>query len=252
MRKFFILAVATMLVACSGPEPVSVDKNFKFYVSDVTDRQASIKIVPMKKRTYYYWDIETAERFVQLKDTIGEYYFHLWEEELYSGILKEDDDNPTTIEDYMYKGTDSEPEFDGLLPETEYVLFAYYPDKNFHASEISKYTFKTAAPQQLEDVQIWFVPNKVNKPDKLNVMTSLGGETIFCCYMTTAALKDRNLSIIKYAEQVLASCAKGEESIDKYCGYSINIDYPSEPTEFCACLVYGTTRISQWFTYKAP
>lgn len=251
MRKFLVIAITAMLMACSGQEPVSVDDNFKFYVNNVTDRQASIKVTPIRKDAYYYWDILTPERYVQLKDTIGEYYFHLWEEELNSGLIYEEneDDEPTTIEDYMYKGTDSEPEFDGLLPETEYVLFAYYPDKNFHAAEISKYTFKTASPQMLEDVKIWFI----HQQDKLLIGTSLGGEIIFCCCATSGTLKNLNLSITEYAEQLLKKCAKGEESIDKYSGVSyFTVDYPSESTEYCACLVYGTARISEWFTHKAP
>ncbi len=275
MKKHFnlllILGVSVLgalTAGCNSRQNVK-DADFSITVSNIQDRQVSITVEPAYADKYYYWDVLTYERFAELKDTIGEYYYHQWEFDLryiYQGYPDDGDDEeplepgeepweePEKIEDFLYKGTSREPEWDALAPETEYVVFAYYPDENYHANNISVCTFKTAEGKIRNDVKIFFNPNKIKSPDKLSISPSLAVDYLFYCSCPSAELQRLNTSIERYAEDLFAKCISGEANMDDHCPGScmVTVDYPAEPTEWCACLFVGKSRTTNWFSYHTP
>ncbi|MBR4521354.1 MAG: hypothetical protein IKO63_08065 [Paludibacteraceae bacterium] len=260
--------LVTLTTGCNSRQNVK-DADFSITVSNIQDRQVSITVEPAYADKYYYWDVLTCERFAELKDTIGEYYYHQWEFDLryiYQGYPYDGDDEeplepgeepweePEKIEDFLYKGTSREPEWDALAPETEYVAFAYYPDDNYHADKISVCTFKTAEGKIMNDVKIFFNPNKNKSPDKLSISPSLAVDYLFYCSCPSAELQRLNTSIERYAEDLFAKCISGEANMGDHCPGScmVTVDYPAEPTEWCACLFAGKSRTTNWFSYHTP
>lgn len=273
MKKHFYLLVVVvnvLLALTTGCNPSQnyKDADFSITVSNIQDRQVSITVKPVYADRYYYWDLLTFERFSELKDTIGEYYYNEWEfylRYIYHGHTGEVGEplepgeeplekEPETIEDFLYKGTSREPEWDALAPETEYVVFAYYPDENYHANNISVCAFKTAEGKIMENVKIFFMPNSIQAPDKLNISPSHALDNLFYCSCPSAELQRSNISIEQYAENLFAKCISGEEDMDKHCPGScmVTVDYPAEPTEWCACLFAGKSRTTNWFSYHTP
>lgn len=275
MKKHFnlllILGVSVLgalTAGCNSRQNVK-DADFSITVSNIQDRQVSITVEPAYADKYYYWDVLTYERFAELKDTIGEYYYHQWEFDLryiYQGYPDDGDDEeplepgeepweePEKIEDFLYKGTSREPEWDALAPETEYVVFAYYPDENYHANNISVCAFKTTEGKIMDNVKIFFSPNSSTKPDKLQITPSHALDQLFYCSCPSAELQQLNISIEQYAEELFAKCISGEENMDDHCSgtYMVTVDYPADPTDWCACLFAGKSRTTKWFSYHTP
>lgn len=275
MKKHFnlllILGVSVLgalTAGCNSRQNVK-DADFSITVSNIQDRQVSITVEPAYADKYYYWDVLTYERFAEFKDTIGEYYYHQWEFDLryiYQGYPDDGDDEeplepgeepweePEKIEDFLYKGTSREPEWDALAPETEYVAFAYYPDENYHANNISVCTFKTTEGKIMDNVKIFFSPNSSTKPDKLQITPSHALDQLFYCSCPSAELQQLNISIEQYAEELFAKCISGEENMDDHCSgtYMVTVDYPADPTDWCACLFAGKSRTTKWFSYHTP
>ena len=252
-KTLLILIVAAMMMACNNGETLQ-DENFTIQVSNIQSRQVSVKVTPSNKKAYYYWDIETAERFTQLKDTIGEYYLHLWEWELeyvkpMEGEGENDEDYRYRIlEDYLYKDTDTEPEFDALMPETKYVAFAYYTDENYHAGKITALEFTTANAEILKDMKVWFVPKK----DMLNISISL----ISCDELFFGSVSTKELGstpIKEYAEKYFSeNIATAKTLKPEGLFYITNEPIPEEETEWFACSYFGKSRTSEWFFYHTP
>ena len=274
MKKHFnlllILGVSVLgalTAGCNSPQNYK-DADFSITVSNTQDRQVSIKVKPVYDDRYYYWDVLTSERFSELKDTIGEYYYNEWDfylRYIYQEPVIGDDEplppgeepmekEPKTIEDFMYKGSSGEPEWDALAPETEYVVFAYYPDENYHANNISVCAFKTTKGKIMDNVNIFFSPNSSTKPDKLQITPSHALDQLFYCSCPSAELQQLNISIEQYAEDLFAKCISGEENMDDHCSgtYMVTVDYPADPTDWCACLFAGKSRTTKWFSYHTP
>ncbi len=274
MKKHFnlllILGVSVLgalTAGCNSPQNYK-DADFSITVCNIQDRQVSIKVKPVYDDRYYYWDVLTSERFSELKDTIGEYYYNEWDfylRYIYQEPVIGDDEplppgeepmekEPKTIEDFMYKGSSSEPEWDALAPETEYVVFAYYPDENYHANNISVCAFKTTEGKIMDNVKIFFSPNSSTKPDKLQITPSHALDQLFYCSCPSAELQQLNISIEQYAEDLFAKCISGEENMDDHCSgtYMVTVDYPADPTDWCACLFAGKSRTTKWFSYHTP
>lgn len=274
MKKHFnlllILGVSVLgalTAGCNSPQNYK-DADFSITVSNIQDRQVSIKVKPVYDDRYYYWDVLTSERFSELKDTIGEYYYNEWDfylRYIYQEPVIGDDEplppgeepmekEPKTIEDFMYKGSSGEPEWDALAPETEYVVFAYYPDENYHANNISVCAFKTTEGKIMDNVKIFFSPNSSTKPDKLQITPSHALDQLFYCSCPSAELQQLNISIEQYAEELFAKCISGEENMDDHCSgtYMVTVDYPADPTDWCACLFAGKSRTTKWFSYHTP
>lgn len=274
MKKHFnlllILGVSVLgalTAGCNSPQNYK-DADFSITVSNIQDRQVSIKVKPVYDDRYYYWDVLTSERFSELKDTIGEYYYNEWDfylRYIYQEPVIGDDEplppgeepmgkEPKTIEDFMYKGSSGEPEWDALAPETEYVVFAYYPDENYHANNISVCAFKTTKGKIMDNVNIFFSPNSSTKPDKLQITPSHALDQLFYCSCPSAELQQLNISIEQYAEELFAKCISGEENMDDHCSgtYMATVDYPAAPTDWCACLFAGKSRTTKWFSYHTP
>ena len=76
---------------------------------------------------------------------------------------------------------------------------------------------------------------------------------VFYCRISSEGLASLGLSVEQYAEQVFEQCMRGEEDLGDHSGDTfVVVPYPTEPTEWCACLYSGTTRITKWFTYHTP
>lgn len=262
-----VSVLGALTAGCNSPQNYK-DADFSITVSNIQDRQVSIKVKPVYDDRYYYWDVLTSERFSELKDTIGEYYYNEWDfylRYIYQEPVIGDDEplppgeepmekEPKTIEDFMYKGSSGEPEWDALAPETEYVVFAYYPDENYHANNISVCAFKTTEGKIMDNVKIFFSPNSSTKPDKLQITPSHALDQLFYCSCPSAELQQLNISIEQYAEELFAKCISGEENMDDHCSgtYMATVDYPAAPTDWCACLFAGKSRTTKWFSYHTP
>lgn len=133
IHPLLVTAIVFTIFSCanvSPPEPVA----FYLQVDNIQDRQVSVSVKPCYPDRYYYWDVLETAQFDELHDTIGEYYLHRWQAAL--GQWREGDQY-NKIEDFLYKGSSSEDEWDALCPDKMYVLFAYYPDSSYHATMLT-------------------------------------------------------------------------------------------------------------------
>jgi|GEM_PF-1537514 len=268
MKKtiYIIAALASVLTACNNGITTG-DENFTITVSNIKDREAKIRIVPSDTKAYYYWDIVTEQWFSEHKDSLGEYYKRQWDEDIRLGIYEyegeegeedreEDDDEELgvgatgeiTIEYFMYQGVETE-ELDDLRPETEYVVFAYYPDADFHAAQITTNTIQTAKAELLNDMMVWFVPYKSN----LNISLSLvAHDELFFGSVPTAQLGSTPLE--QYAEQYFSNNIGNIRANDPegVLFVQTSVPIPEEETEWFACTYINKSRTSKWFFYHTP
>ena len=149
----------------------------------------------------------------------------------------------------MYKGIETE-EIDALQPGTEYAVFAFYPDENYHASRLTVLTFKTAEAEMVKDMRIWFMPD--NKDNTLSISLSLiGYDELFYGSVPTHELG--SMPVKDYAEQYFADNIASAKTL-KPDGlfYMTKENIPETETEWFACTFIGKTRTSEWFFYHTP
>ena len=259
--SLIILAMAAVLAGCNGGGETMKDENFSLSVSGVSDREARVKIVPSNTNVYYWWDVETEEWFREHKDSIGEYYKRQWDEAIRYGWYEpeggeeEEEDGidltqggNITVEDFMYKGVEKE-DLDALRPETEYVLFAYYPDADYHASAITVLPFRTAKAEMVDDMRIWFMP----KGDNLHINLSIVAyDELFYGSVSTRDLG--SASIEEYAEQYFSSNIGKirTETEGGIISFMADVPIPEDETEWFACSYIEKTRTSKWYFYHTP
>ena len=253
-----ILIIAMVFVGCNTPNP---DESFTIVVSNITDRHVSVKITPSDNKTYYNWDIKSADWYEEHKDSIGEYYKAKWDDWYEDGSYSRYDEFGNKInsaEDLyyklMYKGTTNYPNFDLIRPSTDYVAFAYYHEPDFHAKRIATFSFRSPKAEIMKDMIVQFYTSPANNPQKVVIcLNNDTGDSLFYGSISTKELGA--VLITEYAEQLFDECmTKGGELKDAHNSWTggTKQPYPEEPTEWFGCSFYGNARTSNWFFYHTP
>jgi len=143
MKKIFsIMAVALVvfsLASCKGKNTPDDPKDvtFAISVSEITAASAFVTVVPSDTNAYYYFDVLTSE---DLKAGYNE-----------DSLAKEMKESVEYYKQkfpyYLSKGTD-EWTFTGLMPETEYTVYALQFDSAY--APVGKWTTKTFKTAKLE------------------------------------------------------------------------------------------------------
>ncbi len=259
MKKYFYLFVAAVaslaMVSCDKNKPEDEKKDntaFTIEVSAVADTTATITVTPSKDNVAYLWDIVSAETAAELNnnaDSIAayvlEYYAEYYDamvdyfgEEMLAqyGIT-----SPyTMLEVYMgmiVSGVDTY-DYEGLSPNTEYVVFAVAIDsacnitsnvatKSFKTTEMKKINFSVDITEN--DTAFFFVPSNEN-----------------ASYLMTFVDKDSlgSYTTATYWDAFIAYCQK---QIDAYAAYGY--DYTLQDFGYNTQLYLPKTELEEGHAY---